>query len=129
MSGVSYRALLITKAIACFVAGVAVLAAPTELYRLFGGSIGATGVFAAREYGAALMGTFLLTWLGRNVRGADARRIIAIDLLVYDAVGIVVTVVAIRSGALGPPGWIVAGVYALFAVWAGVVLAGGGEGE
>ena len=35
--------------------------------------VDAGGAFTAREYGAALIGTLLLTWFAKNVTAADAR--------------------------------------------------------
>ena len=60
------------------------------------------------------MGTFLLTWLARNVAESLARRAILVDLLVYDAIGFIVTVRAIVVGMLNPLGWGIAVVYLVF---------------
>ena len=37
------------------------------------------GVFTAREYGAALVGTLLLTWFARGVKASDARRAVLLE--------------------------------------------------
>jgi len=79
-------------------------------------------MFAAREYGAAMIGTLLLTYLARNVAASDAKRAILLDLLVYDAIGVVITVVAILSQVLNALGWGVVFVYLLFAIWSGALL-------
>jgi hypothetical protein len=86
-------------------------------------------MFAAREYGAALIGTLLLMWFARKVVALDARRAILLDLFVYDAIGVIITVAAIISRTLNALGWGVVAVYLLFAVWSGIVLLAGGSRE
>ena len=110
----SFKALLIVKAAVCVVFGPILLFAPRQLFGFLGASLGPAGSFPAREYGAALMGTFLLTWLARNVAESLARRAILVDLLVYDAIGFVVTVRAIIVGMLNPLGLGIAVVYLFF---------------
>jgi hypothetical protein len=118
----SFRALLMAKALTCLVFGVLLLAAPGMLFGILGGNLNATGMFAAREYGAAMIGALFLTWMARHVRATDARRAILFDLLVYDGIGVVITVAAIFSGVLNALGWGIVGVYLLFTVWSGLVL-------
>ena len=122
----TFRALLITKAVVCLVFGVFLLAAPGVLFGLLGGALSAAGMFAAREYGAAMIGTLLLTYLARNIAATDAKRAILTDLLVYDAIGVIITMLAIFSQVLNALGWGVVAVYVLFTVWAGLLLLGGG---
>jgi len=110
----SFKALLIVKAVVCVVFGPILLFAPRQLFGFLGASLGPAGSFPAREYGAALMGTFVLTWLARNVAESLARRAILVDLLVYDAIGFIVTVRAIIVGMLNPLGWGIAVVYLFF---------------
>lgn len=125
----TFRALLIAKAVVCLTLGGFLLAAPGVLFGLLGGVLGSAGMFAAREYGAAMIGTLLLTYLARNVAAADAKRAILLDLLVYDAIGVIITVVAILSQVLNALGWGVVFVYLLFAIWSGVLLLTRGPSE
>lgn len=118
----TFRTLLVIKAVVCLFFGVVILAAPGFLFRLLGGDLNPGGRFTAREYGAALIGTLLLTWLAKDVLAADARRAILIDLLVYDAIGVVISVAAVVSGVLGTLGWGVVVVYLFFAVGSAYVL-------
>lgn len=121
----TFRTLLVVKALVCLVFGVFLLAAPGVLFGLLGGTLGAAGMFAAREYGAAMIGALLLMWLAKDVVASDARRAILLDLLVYDGIGVIITVAAILSGVLNALGWGVVGVYLLFTVWSGLVLLAG----
>ena len=121
----TYRTLLVIKAVVCLFFGAFILAAPGLLFRLLGGELNAGGRFTAREYGAAMIGTLFLTWLAKDVLAADARRAVLLDLLVYDAIGVIITVAAIASGVLGVLGWGVVVVYLFFAVASAYVLLAG----
>jgi hypothetical protein len=120
----TFRTLLIIKAAVCLVFGILLLFAPVALIGLLGGELGVAGVFTAREYGAALIGTLLLTWFAKGVNASDARRAILLDLLVYDAIGVVVTLQVVVSGVLNALGWAIVAVYLFFAVGSGYLLFG-----
>jgi hypothetical protein len=67
-------------------------------------------------------GTLMLSWFGRNAVQSAARRPILLHLLVYDAIGVVVTVLAVLSGVLNMLGWGIIAVYLFFAVGSGYLL-------
>jgi len=123
----TFRTLLVTKALVCLFFGVFLLAAPGVLFGFLGGTLNAAGMFTAREYGAALIGTLLLTWLAKDIGASNARRAILLDLLVYDGIGVIITVAAILSGVLNMLGWGIVVAYLLFAVGSGFVLLAGGS--
>jgi hypothetical protein len=79
-------------------------------------------MFTGREYGAALIGTLLLTWFAKDVKASTARGAILLDLLVYDAIGMVVTLQVVVSGVLNVLGWGIVAVYVFFAAASGYVL-------
>jgi hypothetical protein len=118
----TFRALLIIKAIVCLVFGVALLSAPGWLFALLGGTLGDVGRFAAREYGAAMVGTLLLTWFAKNVGSRDARGAILLDLLVYDAIGVLITLAVVIGGVLNALGWGIVVVYGFFTFGSAYVL-------
>lgn len=118
----SFRALLVTKAAVCLTFGAFLLAAPAVLFDLLGGSLTGAGLFTAREYGAAMIGTLLLTWFGRHIKAPDARAAILLNLLVYDAIGMVITLAVVRTGVLNALGWGIVAVYAFFTIASGHVL-------
>ena len=117
-----FQTLMIIKAVVCLALGVPILLAPIFLYSLFGASLNPGGVFAAREYGASLIGNLMLTWFARNAVESEARRAIVLALCVYDAIGFVITLMAIFAGALGLLGWLAAAIYLFFAVGFGYFL-------
>jgi hypothetical protein len=110
------KTLMIIKAIVCIVLGCILLFVPGFLYSFFGASLNDAGFFAGREYGAALIGGFLLTWYARNAAESQARRAIILDLFIYDAIGAVITLIAIVTGVLNPLGWAVFALYLLLAI-------------
>ncbi len=118
----TFRTLLIIKAIVCLVFGVFLLLAPGTLLDLLGATLNDAGAFTAREYGAALIGTWLLTWFAKGVKAPDARGAILLDLLVYDAIGTVVTFLVVLSGVLNILGVGIVIVYLFFTAGSGYLL-------
>jgi hypothetical protein len=118
----TFQTLLITKAVVCIVFGLFLLLAPGVLLGLLGATLTDAGTFTAREYGAALIGTLLLTWFARKVSAADARGAILLDLLIYDFIGMVVTLSVVLSGVLNTLGWGIVIVYLFFTAGAGYLL-------
>jgi len=121
----SFRTLLIIKAVVCLVFGLFLLLAPGTLLGLLGATLTDGGTFTAREYGAALMGTLLLTWFAKDVGARDARKAILLDLLVYDLIGTLITLWVVLSGVLNVLGWSIVVVYLFFTVGSGYLLAKG----
>ncbi len=118
----SFRMLLIVKAVVCLVFGVILLAAPKSLLGVLGAELGPAGMFTAREYGSALIGAMLLTWFARETKAADARCAILLYLLVYDAIAMLVSIEATLTGVLNVLGWGIVAVYAFFALASGWVM-------
>jgi len=116
------KALLIIKAIICLCLGIPILIVPEFIYSIFGASLSDGGVFAAREYGAAMIGILMLTWYARNSQESEARWAIVLALFVYDLLGFVVTLIAILSGVLNPLAWLVVALYLALALGFGYFL-------
>ncbi|MGA9399210.1 MAG: hypothetical protein WBV22_13250 [Anaerolineaceae bacterium] len=112
----SFKLLMIIKAVVCLTLGTIILVAPEFLYSIFGTTLAAGGVFAAREYGASLFGNMLVTWFARKAAASEARKAIILGLCVYDAIGFIVTLIATIAGVLNPLGWLVVVLYLFFAV-------------
>lgn len=93
-----FKTLMIIKAVVCISLGLPILLVPKFFYGIFGVTLGLAGMFAAREYGASLIGNFLLTWIGRKAEESSARRGIIWALCIYDAIGFVVTLIFALSG-------------------------------
>jgi hypothetical protein len=111
-----FSTMMIIKAIVCLGFGFLILFFPNPLYGLFGVTLGAGGLFAAREYGASLVGNLALTWYAKDADESKARRAIILALFLYDAVGVVVTVINVLNGTLNYLGWGVVAVYLFFTI-------------
>lgn len=118
----TFRTLVLMKVAVCVVFGVYLLAAPASLLGLLGATLGGGGAFAAREYGAAMIGIVMLGWFAKDVQSSRARAAILWDLLVYDAIGVIITVSAVLTGVLNALGWGIVLVYAFFAVGSSYLL-------
>ena len=118
----TFRTLLILKAAVCLVFGVYLLVAPASLFGLLGASLGAAGLFPAREYGAAMIGLLMLAWFAKDVQARDARFAILLALLVYDGIGVIVTLWVVLTDVLNALGWGIVVVYAFFTVACGYLL-------
>lgn len=118
----SFKNVLIIKAVVCLAFALLFLLIPGTLFELFGVTLTEGGTFPAREYGAALAGTMMLTWFAREMADSEARRPILLHLLVYDAIGFVVTVIYILSGVLNFLGWGPAVIYLFFTAGSGYLL-------
>lgn len=118
----TFKILLTIKAVVCLGFGVLLVLVPSGLFDILGASLDEVGRIPAQEYGAAMLGTLILTWLGRSLTDLKIQRIILLDLLVYDAVGFVVTLLPTVSGTLNALGWGIVAVYLFFTVGSGYLL-------
>jgi hypothetical protein len=116
------KTLMVIKAIVCLCFGPLLLFVPGQLLNILGTSFGLGAALTAREYGAALIGNLLLTWLARNAEDSIARRAIIWNLFVYDAIALVFTLIIQLSGGLNVLGWGIVAVYLFFTVGFGYFL-------
>ena len=117
-----FKTVMIIKAIVCLSFGPILLLVPGWLLNLLGASFCSGAALTAREYGAALIGNLLLTWLARNAEDTVARRAIIWNLFIYDAIGLVVTLIIQFSGGLNILGWGIVAVYLFFTLGFGYLL-------
>jgi len=118
----SFKTLMIIKAVVCLGFGIAFIFFPGFLLSIFGVKLGAGGLFTARAYGAALWGNLILTWFARNADHSDARHAIILAMFLYDLIGFVVSLVNTLTGVLNVMGWLVVFVYLFFTVTFGYFL-------
>ena len=116
------KTLMIIKAVVCVVFGPILLFLPGPLLTMLGSSFGPGAAITAREYGAALLGNFLLVWLARNAEESVARRAILWDLFVYDAIAFIAMLLIQLSGGMNLLGWSIVAIYLFFAVAYGYFL-------
>lgn len=116
------KTLLVIKAVICLCLGLPILFVPGFVYSIFGITLAVGGIFAAREYGASLLGNLMLTWFARNSQESDARWAIVLALFVYDAIGFIISLIAVLAGTLNPLGWVVVAIYLFLALGFGYFL-------
>ncbi len=117
-----FKTLMMIKAGVALILGIPILLAPDFTYSIFGATLGPGGIFAAREYGAAMMGILMITWFARNTAPSDARWAITLGLCLYDAIGLVASFIALGSGQLNALGWLAVLIYLFFTVGFGYFL-------
>ena len=108
--------------IVCLGFGPLLLFVPGWLLNLLGTSFGPGAALMAREYGAALIGNLLLTWLARNVEESTARSAIIWNLFIYDAIALIATLMIQLTGGLNLLGWGIVAVYLFFTFGFGYLL-------
>jgi hypothetical protein len=118
----SFKNLMIIKALVCLVFGILLLAIPDRLLSIFGATLGDGGMFTAREYGAALFGNLILCWFAKSAGESEARRAIILALFVYDLIAFVMTAITVISGVLNPLGWSIVIFYLFFTLGFGYFL-------
>ncbi len=118
----SFKNLMVIKALVSLGFGILLLAIPGKLISIFGATLSGGGMFTAREYGAALFGNLFLCWFAKNSAECDARRAIILALFVYDLIGFIATTITIITGVLNPLGWLIAFIYFFFTLGFGYFL-------
>jgi hypothetical protein len=109
-----FKTLMAIKAIVCLGFGPLLLFLPAWLLNLLGMEFSSGAALTSREYGAAMMGILLMTWMARNAEESVARRAIIWNLYVYDAIGLAATLILLLRGTMNPLGWGIAAVYLFF---------------
>ena len=106
------RNLFVLDTIVALIFAAGLLFAPKTLLDLFGLNVGA-GVsinakinLVTQLLGAALIVPGMISWLGRDMNDAGARRSVALALFVFDLIGFLVSLfVGMLPKVMGPTGW------------------------
>ena len=110
------KTLMIIKSIVCITLGIPAVIVPVLFYSLFGLALTSAGAFVAQEYGASLIGNFLLTWFARDVQDPKALRAILLGMTFYNGIGFIATLIATLSSLANFMSWGAAGIYLFFAI-------------
>jgi hypothetical protein len=112
----TFKNLLVAKAVVCLVFGAQLLLVPAFLLGLLGAPVNDGSILMGREYGAAMVGILVLTWTAREIAHSETRRSILLFMLVYDAIGFVVVSMAVAVGTFNLLGLGISAVYLFFSV-------------
>lgn len=116
------RTLMIIKAIVCIALGIPILVMPKFFYSIFGLGLTQAGEFVAREYGASLIGNFLLTWFARDVQDPKSKKAILLGMTFYNGIAFIATLVVVLSGVANFLIWGPVVLYLFFAIGFGYFL-------
>ena len=109
-----FKTLMIIKALVCLVLGIPILVFSKWFYSLFGVTLDAASIYPAQQYGASLIGNFLLTWFAQYAKDTNARCSIIRGMTVYNGIGLVVSLMAVLSKNMNVLGWSTVAIYLFF---------------
>jgi hypothetical protein len=108
--------LMTIKAAVCLVFGIVLLLVPSFLMSILGVKLDAGGELMARLYAASLFGNLILTWIARRDTGSPTLKGSILGLFVYDAIGLLVALVAVLTGVMNALGLAIVAIYLLLAI-------------
>ncbi len=106
-----FSTLMSIKAVICLFFGVGMVLIPTTLMSLYGAILDPGGAFMAQLFGQAFFLLGLLLWLMRNTTEASTVKAFSISLFLGDAVGFVVSLMAVLNGVVNALGWTTVALY------------------
>ena len=110
------------KAVICIVFGVGYVLLPETLLRLFGLGAEPSTILMTRLFGAAFIVLGLLLWLARGTAEASTKRAFEVAILVGDAIGFLIALMATLAGNVSSFGWGVVVLYLILALGFGYFL-------
>ena len=116
------RYVFVLNAIVSLIFAVGFLLAPKTMLTLFHLSVGSTVSFNAsinfvtQLLGAALIAHGLLSWFAGGMAEANARRSVATSLFVFEVIGFALSLLGMLSKIMSVTGWVLVGLFLLFAL-------------
>ena len=107
------RVLLIINAVVILVYAVGALFVPATMLMMYGMTPGVGEQLMTRFFGVSMLALGLLSWLVRNSRDSSVRQAVVPAFLVFDAAGIIVSLLGTLSKVMSPLGWQVVAIYLL----------------
>lgn len=111
----TFRNLMIISVILALGFGIAFVLIPAPLGSLYGLRLTPAGIVMARLFGVELGGYGVLAWLVRHAVDSELRRAILLAFFITDVAGFLVSFVIQLSGLMNPLGWMIVGIYLMFA--------------
>ena len=103
------------KAIVEVVFGIGFVLMPMTVGSMFGMDLGASGALMAQLFGAAFIFGSIVLWLARNEPLSHAAvRAIVVAVVISNAIGFLVTLIASLSGVWNTLGWLPVLLYLVF---------------
>lgn len=97
---------LIIAAIIHGLLGLIALLSPGTAAGMFGLTVDVGGLTPIRLLGATLLGTGAIFWFARSLVAADVLKAVLIGGFVVSGLSLIIAVVALTNGVIGPRAWI-----------------------
>ena len=118
----SLRRLLSINFFLALLLGVVCLLLPRQLFGIYGLTPGPPGTWTTRLLGGAFLGFAALMWFGWRSAPPEARRAIAVGLLIQNVIALIASVEFQLSEQVGRIGYIDLAVFLLLAIGYGAFL-------
>lgn len=96
--------------------GLACSLFPRGVFQLYGAAFDDAAIWSARLVGGSILGFATLMWYGVKTVSVEARRAIALALLVQDGIGFIASMEIQLSGSVNALGWTNPILYVLLAL-------------
>ena len=110
------KSMMSFKAIVVVFFGLGFLFITQTIMSLYGMNVNSGGITVARLLGQMYILIALLLWLCRNTSDATTKKAFAISVTIGDAIGTIVSLLAVLSGAMNAFGWSAVGIYLIFTI-------------
>ncbi|NOQ96381.1 MAG: hypothetical protein GQ555_07165 [Desulfobacterales bacterium] len=110
------KSMMSIKAIVVIFFGLGFLFMTQTLMGLYGMNLNSGGITTSRLLGQMYVLIALVLWLCRNTSEASTKKAFAISVTIGDAIGTVVCLMAVLSGAMNSFGWSAVAIYLLFTI-------------
>jgi len=117
-----FSSLMSIKAVICLLFGLGEILIPTTLMSLYGATLDTGGAFMAQLFGAAFILLGILLWLMKNTSDASTVKAFSMSLFLGDAVGFIVSLIAVLNGVMNALGWTTVALYLLIGLGFGYFL-------
>jgi hypothetical protein len=103
----TYKTVASVAAIFSFFNGGLYLLAPVFSLRILGGDTNLTGILNTRYFGACALGLAVITWLARNTKIPEVRRLVSYGMLTTLGCLAAIDLNGLLSGAINRLGWLI----------------------
>lgn len=109
------KSLLIINAVVLGASGVSALFFPSFVLSMYGVESGTAASLMAQYSGLGSIAIGLITWFFRNTEDQKSQKALVIALIITFVTGTVLSVIGTLSGVM-KIGWVVVGIYLIFAI-------------
>lgn len=113
---------MVAKTVVALAFGLTLVFIPGTFCSLYAIQLGPGGVFMTRLFGQAFIVIGIALWFARNTSEPAIQRAFAVAVLVGDAIGFIVTLMATLSGVQNALGWSSVALYLILALGFGYFL-------